>query len=604
MKKHYFLISIGLLFSCLSCSEEKVYTAEEIELESAKANAFFEKSFSATLDRYPSMQTYLGIKTDYDKWNDLSDSFATKELEINKAELQFLIDSINVDALREQELISYKLFKENAENEIADYKWRHHNYPVNQMFGPHADVASFLINMHAISDSSDAVAYIARLNGVGVYFDQLIEGLKIREEKSIVPPKFVFPRVIGSAKNIITGAPFDKGKSSALQDDFYKKVDKLDLSNSSKAGLKSKADIALTGSLLPAYNKLIAFLGSQEERATDDDGIWKVDGGDEYYNIALKRTTTTDLTAEQIHEIGLTEVARIHDEMREIMKEVEFSGDLKDFFKYLKEDEQFFYPNTDAGRQAYLDSATAIIDNMRGRLDELFITKPKAEMIVKRVEPFREKAAGSAFYQAAAPDGSRPGAFYANLANMQDMPKYDMEALAYHEGIPGHHMDRSIAQELTNIPMFRKYAGYGAYVEGWGLYSEFIPKEMGLYANPYSNYGRLGAELWRACRLVVDTGIHLKKWTREEGIAYYTNNTAASERDCERMVERHIVMPSQATGYKIGMMKFLELRAKSKKALGDKFDLREFHEVVLTSGALPLNMLETLIDNWIAEKSK
>jgi uncharacterized protein (DUF885 family) len=318
--------------------------------------------------------------------------------------------------------------------------------------------------------------------------------------------------------------------------------------------------------------------------------------------VALQRTTTTDLTAEEIHEIGLKEVARIHDEMREIMKTVNFEGSLQDFFTYLKEDQQFFYPNTDEGKQQYIDSATVIIDNMRERLDELFITKPKADMIVKRVEPFREQSAGKAFYQAPAPDGSRPGTYYANLANTEDMPKYDMEALAYHEGIPGHHMDRSIAQELQDIPKFRKFGGYTAYVEGWGLYSEFIPKEMGLYSNPYSDYGRLAAEWWRACRLVVDTGIHLKKWTREDGIAYYQENTAGSDRDCERMVERHIVMPSQATAYKIGMLKILELRAEAQDQLGEAFDIREFHEVVLTSGAVPLNVLERLVDEWVASK--
>ena len=239
---------------------------------------------------------------------------------------------------------------------------------------------------------------------------------------------------------------------------------------------------------------------------------------------------------------------------------------------------------------------------MRTLLDDLFITKPKAEMVVKRVEAFRENSAGKAFYEPPAPDGSRPGTYYANLANSEDMPKYDMEALAYHEGIPGHHMDRSIAQELTDIPKFRKFGGYTAYIEGWGLYSEYIPKEMGMYSNPYSDYGRLAAELWRSCRLVVDTGIHLKKWTREEGIAYYKANTAGSDRDCERMVERHIIMASQATAYKIGMLKILELRGKAKNELGDHFDIREFHEVVLTSGAVPLSILEGFVNEWVEEK--
>jgi len=604
MKSIYFLLFAAAVIAC-SCTapETKTYTLEEIESHSAKANAFFDKSFDEALDRSPMFQGYLGIKKDYDKWDNLSDSINEMELEISKNELRYLLDSIDPNGLDFQTRLSYELFKEDAENEITDHKWRHHNYPINQMFGTHTQIVSFLINIHQVVDSSDAAAYVARLNAIPPLLEQAVEGLKIREEKGIVPPAFVFPRVIEACNNIITGAPFDEGEPSAIRADFYGKVDALDLTEEQKSTFKMAADEALISAVLPAYQNLISFLEDQETRATTDDGIWKTSEGLDYYNVALNRTTTTNLTAEEIHQTGLSEVARIHDEMREIMVEVGFEGELQAFFVHLKESEEFFYPNTDEGKQAYMDSAKVIIDNMKLRLDELFITKPKADMIVKRVEAFREKSAGKAFYQSPAPDGSRPGTYYANLENTRDMPKYDMEALAYHEGIPGHHMDRSIAQELEGIPKFRKFGGYTAYVEGWGLYSEFLPREMGMYSNPYSNYGRLAAELWRACRLVVDTGIHLKKWTREEGIAYYKDNTAGSDRDCERMVERHIVMPSQATAYKIGMLKILELRTKAQEQLGDEFDIREFHEVVLTSGAVPLNILEGLVDDWIQEKN-
>ena len=239
---------------------------------------------------------------------------------------------------------------------------------------------------------------------------------------------------------------------------------------------------------------------------------------------------------------------------------------------------------------------------MKSRLDELFIVKPKADLKVKAVEAFREKAAGKAFYQQPAPDGSRPGIYYANLYDMEAMPTYQMEALAYHEGIPGHHMQIAIAQELEDVPKFRKFGGYTAYVEGWGLYSELVPKEMGLYEDPYSDFGRLAMELWRACRLVVDTGIHAMKWTRQEGIDYYVNNTPNATSDGVKMVERHIVMPSQATAYKVGMLKILELREAAKEKLGDKFDIREFHDVVLKNGAVPLNVLEKFVDQWVAKK--
>ncbi|KKL63888.1 hypothetical protein LCGC14_2170610, partial [marine sediment metagenome] len=351
-----------------------------------------------------------------------------------------------------------------------------------------------------------------------------------------------------------------------------------------------------------SYSKLINYLAQLEKRADDRDGAWKFPDGEAFYNNALARTTTTDLTAKEIHTIGLAEVSRIHDEMRQIKEKVGFKGDLQAFMQFMKTDKQFYLPNTEAGKQQYLDEATALINTMKSHLDELFIVKPKADMVVKRVEAFREKAAGKAFYQQPAPDGSRPGIYYANLYDMEAMPTYQMEALAYHEGIPGHHMQIAISQELEGVPKFRKFGGYTAYIEGWGLYSELLPKEMGMYADPYSDFGRLSMELWRACRLVVDTGIHEMKWTRQQGIDYYVNNTPNATSDGVKMVERHIVMPSQATAYKVGMLKILELREAAKVKLGDKFDIRQFHDVVLKNGAVPLNVLESFVDQWVASK--
>ena len=287
--------------------------------------------------------------------------------------------------------------------------------------------------------------------------------------------------------------------------------------------------------------------------------------------------------------------------MRVIMNKVGFKGNLTEFFAFMRHDPQFYYAGDDAGRQRYLTEATDLINTMKGELDQLFITKPKADLKVKKVEAFREKSAGKAFYQQPAPDGSRPGIYYANLYDMEAMPTYQMEALAYHEGIPGHHMQIALKQELEGIPKFRKFGGYTAYSEGWGLYSEMIPKEIGFYQDPYSDFGRLAMELWRACRLVVDTGIHNKKWTRAQGLAYYVDNTPNAESDAVKMVERHVVMPSQATAYKIGMLKIVQLRAKAKQQLGDKFDIREFHDVVLTNGAVPLNVLEDMVNDYIAK---
>ena len=598
-------VSVALLAGCQQATQQSTpapaVQAQPVQSEIDKANAFFEDTFNRDVMSSPVYQTYMGIKKDYDKWDDNSEEKALKDLAQTKADLVTLnsIDRAQLDAATQ---VSYDLKKQDLEASIADFKWRYHNYPVNQMFGTHSMVPAFLINQHQISNVKEANDYIARLNGVPGVFDQLITGLEIRADKNIIAPKFVFPHVIDSSKNIIKGAPFEQGEDSTLLADFKRKVNALEIDQAEKDALISKATDALKTAVKPAYSKLINYIAQLEKRADDRDGAWKFPDGEAFYNNALKRTTTTDLTAKEIHAIGLAEVSRIHDEMRAIKDKVGFEGDLNAFMQFMKTDKQFYLANTEAGKAQYLSEAKGLIDNMKTRLDELFIVKPKADMIVKRVEAFREKAAGKAFYQQPAPDGSRPGIYYANLYDMEAMPTYQMEALAYHEGIPGHHMQIAISQELEGVPKFRKFGGYTAYIEGWGLYSELLPKEMGLYEDSYSDFGRLAMELWRACRLVVDTGIHAMKWTRQEGIDYYVNNTPNATSDGVKMVERHIVMPSQATAYKVGMLKILELREAAKKQLGDKFDIRQFHDVVLKNGPVPLNVLENFVDEWVASK--
>ncbi len=581
--------------------------SKSIADESEKANAFFERVFEEAVARRPEILTQLGRKDRSNEWNDLSDEFDQESLEITKNQLVEL-KRIDRSKLDDATALSYDLMMESMQNEIADAKWRLYNYPVNQMFGTHSGIVSLLINQHRISDINDAENYIARLNALPQHFDQLIDGIKARTAANIVPPKFVFPHVIRDSQNIIKGAPFDNGEQSALLADFSKKVGALlekeasSITKEQHENLINSATDALLKSVMPAYKKLIAHLTELEAKANTDDGIWKWKDGDAYYNVALKRTTTTDLTADQIHQIGLDEVARIHKEMTAIKDAVKFDGDLKAFMQFMRDDDQFYYSNDQAGRDRYLREATELIDDMKAKSDAMFITKPKADLQVKAVEAFREQSAGKAFYQRPSEDGSRPGLYYANLYDMKAMPSYQMAALAYHEGVPGHHMQLAIQQELQGIPKFRKFGGYTAYIEGWGLYSEYLPKEFGAYQDPYSDFGRLAMELWRACRLVVDTGIHAKKWTREEGIAYYSDNTPNAVSDGVKMVERHIVMPSQATAYKIGMLKILELRESAKAKLGDKFDIREYHDEVLKYGPLPLNVLEKKVDSWVASK--
>ena len=591
-----FLIIIGIASG---------YTPKEIAAESKKANDFLERCWDETLSRHPVDESFYGIRTHYHQLEDLSDEKATADEKVWERQLTDLKKNIKFDALDAQTQLSYKLFEREAAREAEEFKYRFDIYPVSQMRGVHAQMPTFMINIHKIDDVKDAEAYITRLRGFPKLFDQLLVNLKVREEKGVAAPRFVFPLVLDACHKIIKGKPFDSGPNdSPLLEDFTKKVTALGKPDAAtRDRLVADASKALNESVKPAYEKLIAFLEGQAKRATEDAGVWKFKDGVEFYESALRRTTTTNMSAKEIHETGLKEMARIHDEMNKIREKVGFKGDLQAFFKFMREDQQFRLPGDEQGRAKYLAMATDIIETMKKRLDQLFVTKPKADIVVKAVESFREKSAGKAFYQQPAPDGTRPGMFYVNLRNMQDNPTYELEALAHHEGIPGHHMQIAITQELNGIPKFRKFSrAYTAYTEGWGLYSELTPKEIGLYEDPYSDFGRLSLELWRAGRLVVDTGIHSKRWTREQAIDYLAKNTPNTEADCTDSINRYIVMPSQATAYKIGMLKILELRERAKKSLGDKFDIRRFHEVVLSNGSVPLDVLEELVDRWIKSK--
>jgi len=585
---------------------EPTPASDQIAAESKRANEFLDKSFDDFVARHPQFESQLGIKTHYDQWNDISDEAAKRDLEEEQKNLAELKGQFPKEKLDAQTQLSCEIFDFQTQRDAEAFQYRLDTYPVNQMFGVHSETPTFLINIHRIDNEKDAQAYIARLNGIPKLFDQLLVNLKEREDHGVIPPKFVFPLVLDACAKVTKGQPFESsGPNSPLLDDFSKKVGALkNVEPAARDHLIADARKALTDSVQPAYAKLVSALQAQEKKATDDAGVWKFPDGAEFYASALRRTTTTKLTADEIHEIGLKEVARIHGEMQKIMQKVGFKGDMQAFFKFMREDPQFYLPQTEEGQQKYLAMAVKIIDDMKKRLDELFITKPKADIVVKAVEKFRESSAGKAFYNQPAPDGSRPGMFYVNLSNMRDNPTYELESLAHHEGIPGHHMQIAIAQELQGIPKFRKFGSrYTAYTEGWGLYSELTPKEIGMYQDPYSDFGRLSLELWRAARLVVDTGIHAKRWTRQQAIDYLKQNTPNAETDCIDSINRYIVMPSQATAYKIGMMKILELREKAKKQLGDKFDLRQFHEVVITNGAVPLDVLEELVDRWVKARS-
>jgi uncharacterized protein (DUF885 family) len=594
------LFIASVLLALSACDSEQPQMPVDSRSESERLGVFANERFDNWIARSPEWQSYLGIKDDYGKWDDHSPEDDAADLAVSEDDMR-LLKAFDFDAFDEQARISYRLFEREVQEKLDRYQFRFHGYPVNQMFGWQSDMPAFLINIHQVTDRSDAEAYISRLFGVRTLFDQVMARMKAAQEAGILPPQFVFDHVLRDSANVITGTPFDgSGEDSTLLSDFRNKTTALKLDAETQTDLIARASEALLDSVAPAYRDLIALAEQQKAAANTDDGAWKHPDGEKYYRHQLKYITTTDLTATEIHDLGLSEVARIHGEMRGIMAQVAFDGDLQEFFTFMREGEQFFLPNTDEGREQYLARTNVLIADMKMHLDSVFATKPKADLDVKRVEEFRERSAGKAFYQSPSPTGDRPGRYYVNLYDMTAMPTYELDALAYHEAIPGHHMQIAITQELENMPKFRKYGGFTAYVEGWGLYSEFLPKEMGLYADPYADFGRLSMELWRACRLVVDTGMHDKKWTREQAIDYLKQNTPAPDAEITKSIERYIVMPGQATAYKIGMMKILELREWAKVELGDKFDIRAYHDVVLINGALPLTVLEEQVQAWVA----
>ena len=577
-------------------------TAVAVQTESQRLATFFQESFDEDVSSSPIWQSYLGIKDDYDKWDDVSD--AATQAEIYKITARLAQSkTFDTSQLSAQEQLSLQIFQQDIERQLANDEFRHHVYIMHQFRAAHTFIPSFLINIHRINDISDADAYIQRLHGVSTMFDQVIDQLRIREKLGVFPPKWAYDQMIQASNNVISGNPFTQSENdSTILADFTQKLGALGLSQAEQASYLSKANTALNKSVKPAYEKLIAELMKQRLLSPEGDGVWRLPDGDKWYQNRLEWFTTTDLNAEQVHQIGVQNVERIHAQMREIMAQVNFEGTLSEFFTFMRTDPQFYYPDSDQGRADYMADAKAYIDKMEAKIPEYFGLTPKSPMVVKRVEAFREQSAGKAFYQSPAVDGSRPGIYYANLFDMMAMPTYQMEALAYHEGIPGHHMQRAITQELEGIPDFQKYASFTAYTEGWGLYTEELGKDMGFYADPYSDFGRLAMELWRACRLVVDTGLHAKQWSREKAIDYLVENTPNAKYDAVKAIERYIAMPGQATAYMIGKLKIMELRDKARNALGEDFDIRSFHDEVLKDGPVPLSLLEAKIDTWIQQQ--
>ncbi|MDP9141017.1 MAG: DUF885 domain-containing protein [Pseudomonadota bacterium] len=585
--------------------------APAVVSETQRINEWFEARYEEQLQFSPIGLTFLGRKDQYDQLDDMSIAAADKQLAWQKASVEQMKTQFDYDALSDEAKTSYDIWAKQYAQAEEGSRYRRNGYIFDQMNGMQSFLPTFLISFHSVETESDAQAYISRIRQVPRAMQQLLAQTQDYAKQGIRPPRFAHEGVLEQSRKIIAGAPFGKGEDSAIWADVQADIDALAekrlISTERATALKNEARAALVEQFKPAYEELIAFVESDMPKAAvNATGVSTQPDGEAYYKYRLALQTTTAMTAEEIHQKGLSEVARIRGEMIALKDKVGFKGDLQGFFKFIRTDKRFKFPNTDEGRQAYLDAAIAAIANIKKELPTYFGLLPKADLVVKRVEAFREEDGAAQHYFPATPDGSRPGVYYAHLSDMNAMPIPELEVIAYHEGLPGHHMQFSIAQELTGVPTFRTQAGFTAYAEGWGLYSEWLAKQMpNTYQDPYSEYGRLTSEMWRAVRLVVDTGLHAKGWTEKQGIEYFGANTSIPAAAVQSEVRRYLIMPGQATAYKVGMLKIQALRAQAEARLGARFDIKGFHDAVLGGGALPLDLLERRVDQWVkAEQAK
>ena len=609
-----FLCPFVFAFLLLAC-ESKIETAEtdiakpvtsnNTEQEDQRLAAFFDELFERDLSNHPEFQAYMGRKTeDYGRWNDYSDAFAQIDNQQIEADLARLRTEFDYEALGGNAKISYRIFEYNQQRDLRNFEWRFHNYAISPMNDIASDLPTFLQNIHNIETRQDAEDYISRLLGIETIMQQVVADLRRSEAIGVIPPKMVYPKVLPGAQNVLKGAPFDEtAEDGILLADFRNKLEALELDQEEKDILLNDAANALSGSFRNGYQTLITELLRLQTIADNDHGVWSLPDGEAFYANRIQNWTTVSRTPQELHQLGLAEVARIRAEMQQIMHAVGFEGDLAAFFEFVRNNPENYYENTDEGRQEYIREATALIEGIYDIADDYFNVLPKAPLEVRRVEPWREAGSSTAFYDRPSPDGSRPGIYYINQQNMNAVQKHIMNSLAYHEGAPGHHFQIAIQQELQGLPQFRLFGGYSAYSEGWALYSERLAYEAGLYEGmPMRDFGRLAEEMKRAVRLVVDTGMHYKQWPLEQSIEYMTANTPMATADIERQIKRYYVLPGQALSYKVGMLTILELRQQAMEQLGEDFDIREFHDAVLKNGAVPMQVLDDVISDYIRSR--
>ncbi len=576
-------------------------------------NLFYEKIFIVFMLDNPELLTQIGIAEQfgYRRHNAHLSDVSIAKTERDFAQWRGFLNDLkgyDPDAQTPAQQLSTRVLTWFIANVLDGERFQFHDYPVSQHFGMQSQTADFLIQQHPIADRRGAEDYLARMGEFGRKFDQLLEGLAAREQRGVLPPRFVVERVLTEMRGYVALAP----KEHPLCTNFAAKVGTLaDVPAPEQQALQARCVPMLQAQVLPAYQRLIAFFEAQLPRTTTDDGVWKLPDGDAYYAWRLRSETSTRLTPQQVHELGLAEVARIEAEMAAILRA---QGELREgetaaqAMSRLSLDARFLYPNDDAGREAALADYRKMVDEQLQRSRAVIGLVPKARMEVKRIPLATEATGPGAYYQSPALDGSRPGVFFANLRDMAEVPKFGMRTLAVHEGVPGHHFQIALAQEQPGGPTFRRVLPFTAYMEGWALYAEWLALEMGLYeGDPFGDLGRLRDEMLRAVRLVVDTGLHYKRWTREQAIATMLAKLGGPEAGVISEVERYIVDPGQACAYKLGMLAIRAARQRAQQALGARFDaqaLKDFHDVVLGSGALPLEVLDEQVDHWIEARTK
>ncbi|PHZ86561.1 DUF885 domain-containing protein [Paremcibacter congregatus] len=610
-KKLLLLASVVVLSGAASLPSLPSLAADQVSVAASENSArllrFLEDIYQTALQESPMLQSQQGLTPVQDGWDDLSPEAENRNLAALWQSLRALHRDFDYATLDEAGQFNYRVLEEELKLRIERHGWRDKLYPLNQIVGHHVLIVGTLVNYHNISSRQDAEAYITRIKTVGQPMNQLRAQITARQAKGIYLPKHLLPRLIGGSEQSISGYPFDPDSQmdNVVFSDFKRKVGLLDIAAADKDQLIKNAKAALLDKFGPAYRGLMATLNAQVPLAKEDHGVWNMPDGDRFYQFLIRQFTTTDMTPEEVHKLGLSEVARIHGEMRKIMHKVGFIGDLQAFFTFLKKDPRFYYENTDAGRQGYLQAARKTLADMTARMDEILPYRPKSNLVIKRFEEYREKSSPGAFYESGSADGSRPGNIYVNLYDMTNVSKVDMEALMFHEGIPGHHMQYSLINSRPEIPRMRTYEIWWsntALTEGWALYAESYARELGFYQDPYSDFGRLAGELWRACRLVVDSGLHYKRWSRDKAVAYLNDNTSSPPEANYRAVDRYLAVPGQATAFKVGMNRIIEEREKARALLGDRFDIREFHYAVLKHGSISLKAMQASVAAWIKQR--